>query len=83
MNPLRKKFHISSLASKEWGLEKVISKVESNNLFSKTEELSVFFESIYSRKDAQPLKKSVDDNNILISKSSTGKLNTISGYVSK
>ena len=57
--------------------------MESSNLFSEAEELIVFYESTYSRKDAQPLKKSVDDNNILISKSSTGKLNTINGYVSK
>ena len=57
--------------------------MESSNLFSVAEELIVLFESTYSRKDAQPLKKSVDDNNILISKSSTGKLNTINGYVSK
>ena len=57
--------------------------MESSNLFSEAEELIVLFESTYSRKDAQPLKKSVDDNNILISKSSTGKLNTINGYVSK
>ena len=56
--------------------------MESSNLFSVAEELIVLFESTYSRKDAQPLKKSVDDNNILISKSSTGKLNTINGYVS-
>ena len=61
----------------------MISKLESNNLFSEPEELIVLFDSTYSRKDAQPLKKSVDDNNILISKSSTGKLNTINGYVSK
>ena len=57
--------------------------MESSNLFSEAEELIMLFESTYSRKDAQPLKKSVDDNNILISKSSTGKLNTINGYVSK
>ena len=35
--------------------------MESSNLFSEAEELIMLFESTYSRKDAQPLKKSVDD----------------------
>ena len=63
--------------------EKETSMVVSKSFVIELEELREFFEAMYSLKDAQPAKKSVEEAKILISKWSTGKLNNIIGYKNK
>ncbi len=63
--------------------EKETSMAVSNSFVIELLELRVFFEAMYSLKDAHPAKKSAEDAKILISKCSTGKLNNIMGYKNK